>query len=485
VPFLRKPGGARSVVPFLRKPGRGKLCRAHVCENRGGARSVVPNFHVVIYRENNGQCNRMIVAAIALLLAPQDGQKIKEPPKTLFQQYIKEPTGNSAFEDYLRAADALNTPEYLEMGRAINILQGYYPGETDIENKLPDWAKNKSSLDIERMRVAKFEPVLKWIEEGNRKPLAIPADCQDPLMPMQWLARYKTISKFSASAARVHLADDDPAGAARILSEDLKFAQKIRSANLISDLVGIACQSIDLAVIEVNLTNFGESDWSLLIDTADEFLRELPPLAAAYPKELTSYPAMIRTAIKEASEFDPSQQTDEFDPNDYSKVAPEIKKMSPDQREQLAKDTYAFVAQQINESVKALSLPEGKWPWPDQPQPTPPSPLIGAMSDASTPVMEQVFVAEARNRVQIRLFLLHGLIQSYRWRNNRLPRTLDELGEKNAILDQLAGGKFMYEIDGPAYHLFSRGRGDTQKIELRRRTSTSAGRGDPDQPDVP
>src|SRR6476619_418579 len=108
------------------------------------------------------------VAVGLILVGHQKPGVAPQEKMSLFDQVVEVPTGSNGYEDYLRAADALNDPAYSEITRAIDRLANP-EAYVDEKTPFPDWAKGKTRLELERMRVNRFEPVLRWIHDGNLK----------------------------------------------------------------------------------------------------------------------------------------------------------------------------------------------------------------------------------------------------------------------------------------------------------------------------
>jgi len=409
----------------------------------------------------------MIVVALAVFMCHQDGQKVKEPPKTLFETCIKVPTGNSAFEDYLRAADAINTDEFDALSNVVTDIQ--MNPYRELPGRLPDWARGKSLLDVDRIRTRKFESAFKWIEDGNRKPLNIPPELLLPQEGEPWIDRFRNLARLSGAMARVHFADSDPSGATTLIIDNLLFASNIRPANANYDFVGINCERHSFSVLNSNLTNLGESDWERLLEAVHGILNEPTPMISVLTLEKQQIVSDLHTSIQTCLEFQP----DPREPKEYNDQSLAVKNaliaLSPTERESQEAEAVAWAIEQTEKTIETLRLPEYKWPLPGDPWPPAPKTVYGKFVELHPTDLVDDCRIEMRDRTQLRLLVVNGLIQLFRLRNGRLPLNLGELSAPEAVKDQLTGKDYVYELNGRLgqYQVYSPGRGDLGRIDMR------------------
>jgi len=413
--------------------------------------------------------------AIGLFVFRQGVQAPKEQ-KSLFEQVVATPTGANGYEEYLRAADALNDPDFVAITDAINQV-----GNPATEQKpLPDWAQGKTRLELERMRVGKYEPVLRWIHDGNQKNVYDPRTSIDPNTVFPELVAFKKIAKFAASDAKVHFADGDPDGAAKILADELEFAHNIRKCSLIHDLVGIACEAICLAAVEPRMDGFSQLGLDLFTERAKAELQSAPPLAEALTREKSMQ-------IKFVEQFLNPQTGSGYVDEDMlvgdehgMALLGRFRSLSSEQQQSCLRDAEQQIGSTIDDIAQALQGPERNWPKViDNPTPT----LAQSLASYSTDSDIASCQAELRNRIQVRLLLVHAMIERFRLEMDRLPTSLDELKDPQATTDPLTGKPFLFQVFGPTYRLRSQGNGSTGPIELRYRHEP--GDPQPTEPDQP
>lgn len=400
-----------------------------------------------------------------------------EKPKTLFDQIVKHPTGENGYEEYIRAADAVNNDEYNELSRVVDHLA--QPPDYDTEFVMPKWAEGKTRIEVERMRAGKYEAILAWIHQGNQKAIFDPRGEMNEMTLFPEFAAFKRVTRLASSVAKVHFADGDPEGAANILADQLIFTHNIRKGSLIADLVGIASQSIVLAAIEPRLDAMSQTGWNQLIDIATTQAKAETPLVAALLSEKPIQMHSPQLLLQD----DGAEMGGWFseDDGESKQVIDAFKKLSPEDRKACAEETSRIIGESIDSQVAVLRGPESKWPLASV-ESTPVG-LAAKIADLLSSSFGQVCVAEARNRLQLRLLAVHGLIQDFRLEHDRLPRDLSELKNPEMTTDPFTKNQMGYQILGANYRLFCRGRGDIGDIELRRRPKPS----DPGplEPDVP
>ena len=422
-------------------------------------------------------------ASTKVFLSPAPLPMPAKPPKSVYAEIVKNPTGENGYEDYLRAADALNDPGFAEMTRVIDQVRLTANRPPSTGDPIPDWASGKSVLDLERIRASKYEVLLNWIKDGNSKRVYDPRESHTPATIYRELAYFKRIVRFGCSVARVHFADDDPAGATTILVDEFEFAHNIRQKTSNSDLAGIACESIVFAALEPRLSAIGEGSWSQITDIARRALTMKPPFIQAIPTEKKLQADFMRELFK-----DPKKWANDWGFTDAEAIG-KLQAMPSDKRRDLEQKMEAKNNEMFDNWGLILEKPESEWML-DEPPADPsdsitPEMFANGLADMLVMPGPQILHAEARNRTQIRLLYLHGLIQEFRMKYDQLPKDLDELKTPAATYDPLSKTKFVYEINGANYELYSKGAGDTGRIDLKWRRPPSASSNKPSEPDIP
>ncbi len=420
------------------------------------------------------------VAVGLVLFGHQRPDASAQQKKSLFDQIVETPTGSNGYEDYLRVADALSDPSYNEITSAIDRLAN---PTAEYEKPFPEWAKGKSRLELERMRVNKFEPALRWIHDGNLKEVHDPRSTINDATLFLEYAPFKRIAKFAASDAKVHLADGDPEGAARVLADALQFAYNIRKTTLMSDLVGIACEGIVLAAIEQHLDSFSEAGWDLLMEQAKDQINAPPPLASALANEKQMHLEFLQEFVKRSTEPPDTQDDNWLGDEDIDAAVEKFRVMSPDDKKAVLDDAQQLIVSTIDSTVQSLQGPEKTWPMVHDSVPTS---VAQSIADYRTRMDVAACQSDLRNRIQLRLLVVHGLIEKYRLEMDRLPTKLEELNAPSLVIDPVNNKLFIYQLIGPTYRLASQGTKDYGMIELKyRRASSGTPVQDDDKPDVP
>jgi len=107
---------------------------------------------------------------------------------------------------------------------------------------------------------------------------------------------------------------------------------------------------------------------------------------------------------------------------------------------------------------------------------------LSYLTAALTPSYSQVLLAQGKANTQLRLLGLHARVIAYRWRNGRLPATLQDAAGELAK-DPFSGNDFMYEATPGGYRLLSRGSalGDIE-LRYRRQAGSASSSRDPNDP---
>jgi hypothetical protein len=273
------------------------------------------------------------------------------------------------------------------------------------------------------------------------------------------------------------LSQGDSRGAARLVADGLSFSQHIASGPLISLLVGLAADSIYLAVIEPYLMSFSEADLRVLSEAATAYLARPPMFRRVAEAETRFYREMFESwkdQGREDVEVEEADQTTEY-----------LKNLTPERIEKMAVQIMRRMTIEDEKELKILESSEANWytkirltdtlaedfAEKEEPPPKNDQDVVDQLLRLRSSLFIMVEPVGIR-RAQVRLLLLHTKILQYRWSYDRLPNTLAEV---DTSIDPLSGKPFRYEVNGMNYRLWSEGRGPRGEVELRYRRPKSAG----------
>ena len=220
------------------------------------------------------------------------------------RRIITQPDPNNGYEDYVRATDLLhgsdlnlcltysdqqfqemasekewtiahaNDPESQDPKTGEKVGHRKWTDEDEANLTIAKQLHELGFLGVERYQADKFGQALALMRAGNEKRVWDPRENVGPDTVYPEMAGFKTLAKVLTADAYVRFAEGNSKAGTTELLEGLTFARRIRASNLISELVGIASQSIALASFERHLTQLSEKDASQIVKYVDTALQE-------------------------------------------------------------------------------------------------------------------------------------------------------------------------------------------------------------------
>jgi len=413
-------------------------------------------------------------------------QEVPVPRQLISQQVCPRPAGRNGYEEYLLAADIIESPEavkFLNWEDYWNRNQtGIYAVTAgDVPPKEPErphgLSLNDDLLTIRREKERRFRRILDLVKAGNAKPVWNPRSSMDLDSLLPELGPFRAISRHLVQFAYVSFANGKSAEGTERLIDALRFGIRISQGPMIFRLVSMALASIVLAGFEEHLSRLSEADCHRIIDSWNGVFREADGLENALRSELAGLAASVPMILKEPERF---LTLDSEDP-DSAKVLEALKALSPRQIEvvaelivkrqtQLTQDYIQWIAK--SEKNLAIEMPTSAAARVD-PR-TSIDTLADRVAEDSLPFFTAMTMAEARVRTQLRLLLLHARVLLYRWRHGKLPQKLLNAAAAEECQDPIGEKEFRYVVTSRGtYRLFSEGFGNTGEIELRYRRPPS------------
>lgn len=370
--------------------------------------------------------------------------------------------------------DELNA--MVEYGRAADLLSqeplaGIYDAIA--------WGYESFDLSARRKLIPRIVRVYEAVQSGNARPYAVVwLDSSEVILGIENLFEIRAIGRVLVNYSEVLMADGKPNEAFEVLVAVYVMAEKVGfSANIIHNLVGAAVQGIAVAMIEANLhlLPLPAAEHILgsvtLPESSNDALRALIIRSDAYDRAqalnaISSLYAgradLIGELTEELRRPPTSQEVD-----DRIRVYEDV-------------ESAVELASQIAVQMASLvDLPEDAW-WQEASRLSKLEDEADDEDEFGLSLAEGFIRVTLRNRTVARLLRLHAHIAKHYWTHGRLPTSLDQLGQEEAILDPVAGGRFEYEPLGEKYDLYSRGFGPYGPIRLT--GIPPIGPSDPDDP---
>ncbi len=365
-------------------------------------------------------------------------QTSQDPPHIPnFGRIFPQPTGVNGYEELVMAGDLLygNT--------ALDVAQAQGATLTAKRHALAD-PDIRKALDLLRTGLDKKIVSVRPTFDANT------------LLPeyssLRALARLLNIEQY------VLLADGEVDGAIQSMRDGLRLGMAARTDHIfISELVGIAIDSIAILQIGRHLDQLSEHDCDSLSRVLEERLVAQPTARASLMRERDTMLQELERARKDPRSVITAwvNQTE-----DAPETAQMVASLSANSTlvNQAVDGAEEMIRQQFDTMLNNLQLP----PWQRSDVRIPNgktfaeelvqilSPSYGALLDRFT-----------MNNVQINLLLLHVAIRKYRWQYDHPPDRLEQLRlDSSLTLDPFTGKPLVYRRQGDQYEIFSEGPDD-------------------------
>jgi hypothetical protein len=354
-------------------------------------------------------CRISTALLIPLLFAapsPARAQADSQGQETsIFQQLFPKPSGQNGYEEIIRAGELAKSSKLL--------MDAFDP---------------KATLTLKRQVLA--EPALKQalalFRVGLEKSLRSPRETgKDP--EFQAFGVYRMVARLLAVEQYVLLADGRVSQAIDSVRDGLRLGYAVQSDLLIGGLVGVAIDSTVMSSLTQHVEQFSVSDCKKVMTLARAWLNAPDPAIAA----ITSERQMMLSKLKENLAL--------------SKGA-----LPEEQILALVNSRIDFAIENLKHSLwerKAPPTIEG-------------NPMVAAYVNALgiDAVLTSTSKSFAKDQARMQVLGVHAAIRAYRWENNRLPDSLEELKLGKLAIDPFTGKTLAYKRTGETtYELTSDG----------------------------
>ncbi len=387
----------------------------------------------------------LVALAVTVAAGPAGGQSQVATPATTpapaFPKLFANYTGLNGYEDLVLAGDIVS-------GNAA--VQAAEQGEATLK-QMRDMLDDR---DVER--------ALQMVRLGLDKQVQSPRDPnksdEQTLLPEY--AGFRRLARVMAMEEYVALADGRVQKAIDVMRDGLRLGYIVQSEFLISGLVGIAIDSIALTTIARHFDQMSLKDCIHVTAIAREWLKLPSPAEAVYESEQRTLrnmlntwkgdPARLRAIIKDQQPANGPTSDSEaaaVELSSYVETHPNLLMTLIDQTEALAEVEHAVLMQDVRRPAWQRKTGRNRQPRVD-------------MAHRLYSMIAPTDLALAKydlDRTQIHLLGVHGAIRRFRWENNHLPASLDDLKLPALIVDPFTGATLTYKPSGSSYELYSTG----------------------------
>jgi hypothetical protein len=365
------------------------------------------------------------------------------PPASIFQQLFPVPTGENGYEELVQAGELAHDSARLE-------------------------AALQSGASLKTMRAALADPpvvlALRLLRIGIAKPVRAMRPQMDADTVFPELRLFRNLGRLLQIEAYVLLADGRNAAAIDCLRDGLILARAVQSNFALSGLVGVALDALAVEGIARHLDVFSLPDCDRLLRLLDTWLAQPSPLARVLQGERDFDIALLRNRRTDSGALTKllgnllgsAQSPPSSSPQEIERltrleqwVAANPQTITPvvDQAAEMVDSTYQQVFR---------TLAEPTWTWRD---PWLPDEAVTAGQLATSVIMPVGRVMERYviDRAKIQLLAVHAAIRRFRWENNRLPGSLQELNLGDRARDPFTGAPLIYTRTADTYELSSAG----------------------------
>jgi hypothetical protein len=421
------------------------------------------------------------------------GVALQQP--SLYDQVFPTPDPTNGYGDYVRAAEIAMSPEF---DVALNWepeqweRMAYPQADVKDQPRPSDPVKFAIAtslrfldyLSVQQRIADASDKIFRLIQAGNGKRAWNP---HAPGSDQPELGPFKAINKITDHACYALFADGKSSKALDLLLDGLTFSRRIRCGGTVTELVGIASQSIVLSRFERSLSFLSQRDAARTIAYVSAAMKEPFGYAAMLGRQhefallslsrMTTDPVGWLQTMK--GSVDPYEDVTLMNLRSIAQQPAAERQAAIAGFTKVVDDSYRW-------QVASLQQPESKWVSsiqvgsPDANEPGAGDDIAKLLGMNLRASYDQLVSAVVRSRTQLRLLGLHARIIDFRWKNNRLPVNLREAAPEDECFDPAANDEFQYVPSGSSYELYSKGFGLIGRIDLRYRSLRG-----PDSPDGP
>ncbi len=370
----------------------------------------------------------------------------------VFEQLFPNPTGQNGIEDIVRACDILkNSAAYRSTEGAGNDF-------------------NTLTLSEKRQFLADpgVQSAFNLFHAGLKKQVRSPHEKLDDETLLPEVALYRMLARAVTVQIYVDFADGKVTQAITDFADLLRFSYIIHTDTLINGLVAIAIDAIALKIVTERLDQLSARDCERLIAIVNDWLKSPDPGIAILSRE-----RIMTMSLLDKYRGQPAKLVNLLDPG---KPGSPSRAKYEDLSAKLTNASASAVGPLFDEVGRRVNayydqvdarLQKPIWERTDIQEPADDGSIVSQLLSSVLPTISRVMDRYGMEQAKVQLLGVHAAIRRYRWENNRLPTTLEELKLGRMGVDPFSGKPFAYKrTDDMTYDLYSigapdRGNGDT------------------------
>ncbi len=388
----------------------------------------------------------ILVAAVCLL-----GQS-----RSNFNLAFPLPTGTNGYEDYLKAADIVNSKEFIAYSKWQSSLK---PSEAQAPE---GFTNSMTPLEQKRAVVQRFGKALQFIALGNTKPLSRPGSVRELEAPA-----FQSITALALDASYVAYSKGDWDNATSQILDVLSLASNTAPGGTTLFQVGNLNSMLATNYLWGHKLHWSIKDCEDIRSRTNQILKRQSAVVNAvsntYQRDIAEIQCVMEGTVRpvETDAFSKEVNTkltglsraDKAELNVLLKQLPALNLSRLTQIVNDSEDTWSKVFELTPDATRQASL--------------------RSMDELARVICQRSFLSTAsfteylRSRCQLRLIGLAAAIESYRWKNGRLPGLLKVAANAEDMLDPLSGKTFQYKVEkDQSYLLYSEGSKETGPVDL-------------------
>ncbi len=345
-----------------------------------------------------------------------------------------------------------------------NAFDYYYEAGRTLESLSAFSSDRQPPSREERQWVERHQRAYPLLREGTRRAYSLPEFwVNSELFP--YLAWWRNLARLVNARIRYAIALQDGQDAVRDWQAGFKFARDIQGDNLLSLLVGFACEPLVHAPIVHQMDFFSAHECRQIAQTLAESERQPDRLPSAIEGETR----LMLKWLDKTFVPDPDRGiTNLFEIAGFSGAGEERSdaelqqhidtlnrlRQNPAEYARFAEQVRQHALREIQRFSEAFALKRGRFQRVSDTEPRTLVEKVASVFAPSTAIPGQRYW---ETRARRRLMRIHLLLRVYYLAEGRYPSTLDALNLKDLAIDPFSGEPFIYRLQGERYVLYSVG----------------------------
>ncbi|CUU11222.1 MAG: hypothetical protein N2045_09770 [Fimbriimonadales bacterium] len=345
-----------------------------------------------------------------------------------------------------------------------NAFDYYYEAGRTLESLSAFSSDRQPPSREERQWVERHQRAYTLLRDGTRRAYSLPEFwVNSELFP--YLAWWRNLARLVNARIRYAIALQDGQDAVRDWQAGFKFARDIQGDNLLSLLVGFACEQLVHAPIVHQMDFFSAHECRQIAQTLAESERQPDRLPSAIEGETkimlkwldkTFVPDPDRGIMNLLEIAGFSGVGEERSDTELQQRIEALNRLrqNPDEYARFTEQVRQHALREIQRFSEAFALKRGRFQRVPDTEPRTLVEMVASVFAPSTAIPGQRYW---ETRARRRLMLIHLLLRVHYLAEGRYPPTLDALNLKELAIDPFSGEPFIYRLQGERYVLYSVG----------------------------